>query len=108
MAVFDPNLEVLQTNRYEDLTTAEIPSMIDGELQFLVEHDEDRARRIINASLDLEHFISVLPLDPTQVPQQTLDEIRKQRDDLSSLIGKPVLLHLFGERDTDKITSGGS
>jgi hypothetical protein len=98
----DANLKRLQVNRYQDLTTAEQPSMIEGAEKLRNERDEDEAFRIINASLDLEHFISVLPLDPAQIPQETLDDLRGQRDVLVAMIGREIRLHIFGERVTDK------
>jgi hypothetical protein len=100
----------LETQRYEDLTAAETPSMFDGILQ-LLNGDEDRARRVINLSLDLEHLISVLPLDPKQARQELLDEVRTFRDQLVALTGKSIPLHLFGERITDQVrpeTSGAT
>jgi hypothetical protein len=102
-AVFDPKLERLQTNRYEDLTAAELVSMLEGATRLRVNGDEDRAERIMRASLDLEHFISVIPLDPAQVPASTLDEIRQQRDALVALIGRGIPLHLFSERVSDQV-----
>jgi hypothetical protein len=105
-AVFDPKLERLQTNRYEDLTAAELPSMLEGATRLRVKGDEDRAERIMKASLDLEHFISVVDFDPAKVPQQTLDEIKQQRDALVALIGRPVPLHLFAERVSDTVAEG--
>jgi len=91
-----------RTARYEDLIAAETPSMIDGIMLLIVSQDEDRARRIINLSLDLEHLISVLDLDPAKIAQGKLDEVRKFRDDLVALTGKSIPLHLFNERAMDK------
>ena len=90
-----------QTARYEDLTAAETPSMIDGITLLIVSGDEDRARRVINLSLDLEHLISVLPLEPIQQTGGKADEVRKFRDELVAITGKDIPLHLFGERATD-------
>jgi len=105
MATPADNLKRQQVERYQDLTAAEEFSMREGIAKFTGEKDEDEAFRIFNLSLDLEHFISVQPLDSTQIPQGTLDDIRGQRDALVALTGRQLPLHIFGERITDK--SGG-
>jgi hypothetical protein len=69
---------------------------------------------VVNLSLDLEHLISVLPLDPKQARQELLDVVRTFRDQLVALTGKSIPLHLFGERITDQVhpetstTTGGT
>lgn len=86
----------IKTQRYEDLTAAEMVSMTVGIP--LQPKEPNQATRIMQLSLDLEHFISVIPIDPKQVEQEDKDEIRKLRDQLTALSGIKVLLHLFNER----------
>lgn len=89
------------TQRYEDLTAAEMVSMTVGiPLQLREPH---QASRIMQLSLDLEHFIAVVPLDPKLVDADSREEIRKLRDQLTVLSGIKVLLHLFGEIAGDKV-----
>lgn len=86
----------IKTLRYEDLTAAELVSMVVG--QPLLATEPDQAERVMQLSLDLEHFIAVIPLDPDEVDPEDRREIRKLRDQLTALTGRKVLLHLFGER----------
>lgn len=89
-----------QTARYEDLTAAETPSVIHAVARLLIDLDEDAARRIANLSLDLEHLISTMPMEPVVQTGGKVDEIREFRDALEHLIDERIKLHILGERVT--------
>jgi hypothetical protein len=90
----------LTTQRYEDLTAAETVSMTEGH-RLIIAGDADKAERVIQLSLDLEHLISVIPLDFTKADPADLADLKELRDNLEAIAGIHVRLHVFGERSTD-------
>ena len=85
----------LDTQRYEDLTAAEMVSMTVGIR--LQEDNPHQAQRIMSLSLDLEHLIAVVNIDPAKIPQEQLDRITLFRTQLEALSGVRVLLHILGD-----------
>lgn len=86
----------LKVNRYEDLTAAEMVSMEIGPA-LKAKGDGHEAHRVIQLSLDLEHLISVLDLDPAKCSKEELGDVRELRDSLTELTGLKVSLHVLGE-----------
>jgi hypothetical protein len=75
--------------------------MVEG-AGFISESEVDRGMRVINLSLDLEHLISTLPLDPNTARPELIDEVRNFRDSLVQMIGHTIPLNLLGERPGNK------
>jgi len=86
-----------KVNRYEDLTAAELISMEEGPL-LAAKGDHHEAHRVMQLSLDLEHLISVVDLDPSKISDEEKEDIQELRDQITSITGIKVLLHVLGER----------
>lgn len=94
----------LQRQRYEDLTAAELVGMVEG-IRLTGNGQLHEALHIMTASLDLEHFISVIPLDPSQMTSEEVSEILELRDRLFKLSGTFVRLNVLFELRSQGITA---
>lgn len=100
----------LQRQRYEDLTAAELVGMVEG-IRLTGNGQLHEALQVMMSSLDLEHFISVVDLDPDKLTDEEEAELRELRERLLKLSGTFVRLNLLAElrsqginaRESDRI-----
>lgn len=86
----------LKVQRYEDLTAAEQAGM-EAFVRLFRDGDQHEATAANNAALDLEHFISVLDLDPDKFSLEEVKELVELRDRAAFLTDRKILLHALHE-----------
>jgi hypothetical protein len=83
-------------DRYQDLTSTEMIG-IEAFHRLSLAKEFHEASRSLEVSLDLEHFIATMPLDPAQFTPEMLDEVRELRSQTEKITGQFCRLNCLNE-----------
>lgn len=83
-------------DRYQDLTSTEMIG-IEAFHRLSLAKEFHEASRSLEVSLDLEHFIATMPLDPAQFTPEMLNEVRELREQTEKITGQFCRLNCLNE-----------
>lgn len=83
-------------DRYQDLTASELIG-IEAFHRLSLAREFHEASRALQVSLDLEHFIATMPLDPAQFTPEMLAEVRELREQTEKITGQFCRLNCLNE-----------